>query len=280
MVPKKKRPYFQRYWSWADISRAVTVTTVHFWCFLAPFNYKWEALRFGLILAAVTNLLITFSYHRNLSHGSFKLPKWLEYPFAYAAVFALQGDPLDWVSIHRFHHKFSDSDRDPHSPKEGLLFSHIMWIFDTHYIKDKCGGRNNVMDLKQQWFYRFLRKTIGLHVLMYWTALYLYGGLPYLTWYHVTWLVASVGHTWGSRPWKTNDTSHNVWWLSLVTMGDSWHNNHHAFQSSARQGLEWWQIDITWYLIRLFEVLGLATDVKLPSELQKQKMASLVDVLF
>ncbi|KAF3608627.1 hypothetical protein DY000_02044568 [Brassica cretica] len=244
MVRKEKKPYFQRYWTSADIARALTVTTVHFWCLLAPFNYKWEALRFGLILAA--------------------------------------GDPLDWVSIHRFHHQFSDTDRDPHSPKEGLLFSHIMWIFDTLYIKDKCGGRNNVMDLKKQWFYRFLRKTIGLQVLMYWTVLYFYGGLPYLTCgggvggvlgYHVTWLVASVGHTWGSRPWKTNDTSHNVWWLSLVTMGDSWHNNHHAFEWSARQGLEWWQIDITWYLIRLFEVLGLATDVKLPSESQKQKLA-------
>ena len=99
MVRKEKRPYFQRYWTSADIARALTVTTVHFWCLLAPFNYKWEALRFGLILAAVTNLLITFSYHRNLSHVSFKLPKWLEYPFAYAAVFALQVKILFMVYI-------------------------------------------------------------------------------------------------------------------------------------------------------------------------------------
>ncbi|WZZ77360.1 hypothetical protein YC2023_097932 [Brassica napus] len=164
----------------------------------------------------------------NLAHRSFKLPKWLEYPFAYSAVFALQ-----------------------------------------------CGRRNNVMDLKRQWFYRFLRNTIFLHVLMFWTVLYLYGGLPYLTYvggvatafgYHVTWLVNSACHIWGSGSWKTKDTSRNVWWLSLFTMGESWHNNHHAFESSARQGLEWWQIDITWYLIRLFEILGLATDVKLPSE--------------
>jgi stearoyl-CoA desaturase (delta-9 desaturase) len=186
------------------------------------------------------------------------------------------------VSIHRFHHQFTDSDRDPHSPIEGFWFSHVWWICDTRYIKYKCGGRNNVMDLKQQWFYWFLRMTIGFHVLMFWTVLYLYGGLPYLTCgggvggvigYHVTWLVNSACHIWGSRSWKTKDTSRNVWWLSLFTMGESWHNNHHAFESSARQGLEWWQIDITWYLIRLFEVLGLATDVKLPSEIQKQKLA-------
>nr|VDD53816.1 unnamed protein product [Brassica oleracea] len=248
-----------------------------------------------MVLFAVVELSITFSYHRNLAHRSFKLPKWLEYPFAYSAVFALQyydkenvlsnifrGGPMDWVSIHRFHHQFTDTNRDPHSPKEGFLFSHVMWIFDTFYIKYKCGRRNNVMDLKRQWFYRFLRKTIFLHVLMFWTVLYLYGGLPYLTYvggvatafgYHVTWLVNSACHIWGSRSWKTKDTSRNVWWLSLFTMGESWHNNHHAFESSARQGLEWWQIDITWYLIRLVEILGLATDVKLPSEFQKQKMS-------
>ncbi|CAN6897600.1 unnamed protein product [Brassica oleracea] len=285
LVRKENRAYFQREWNSFDVMRTLTVTIVHLLCLLAPFNYKWEALRFGLVLFAVVQLGITFSYHRNLSHRSFKLPKWLEYPFAYSAVFALQGDPMDWVSIHRFHHQFTDTDRDPHSPTEGLWFSHVLWIFDTRYIKSKVTVEDvtvNVMDLKQQWFYRFLRKTIGFHVLMFWTVLYLYGGLPYLTCgggvgvaigYHVTWLVNSVGHLWGSRSWKTKDTSRNVWWLSIFTMGDSWHNNHHAFQSSARQGLEWWQIDITWYLIRLFEVLGLATDVKLPTEYQKQKLA-------
>ncbi|CAH2038762.1 unnamed protein product [Thlaspi arvense] len=178
VVLKEKRPYFLRKWLLVDVIRMLTVVIVHFLCLLAPFHYTWEALRFGLVLFVLTELSITFSYHRNLAHRN--------------------------------------SDRDPHSPKEGLWFSHVLWIFDILYIKYKCGGRNNVMDLKQQWFYR---------------------------------------------------------WLSLFTMGESWHNNHHAFESSARQGLEWWQIDITWYLIRLFEVLGLATDVKLPSEFQKQKMA-------
>ncbi|CAL9213926.1 unnamed protein product [Arabidopsis halleri] len=281
-VSIEKRAYFQRKWPLVDVVRALTVVIVHFLCLLAPFNYQWEALRFGLVLFVITTLSITFSYHRNLAHRSFKIPKWIEYPFAYSAVFALQGDPMDWVSIHRFHHQFTDSDRDPHSPKEGFWFSHVLWIFDTQYIKYKCGGRDNVMDLKKQWFYKFLRRTIALHIVMFWTVLYLYGGLPYLTCgggvggvigYHVTFLVNSACHIWGSRSWKTKDTSRNVWWLSLFTMGESWHNNHHAFESSARQGLEWWQIDITWYLIRLFEVLGLATDVKLPSDFQKQKMA-------
>ncbi|AAF80133.1 putative acyl-CoA desaturase [Arabidopsis thaliana] len=281
-VRKEKRAYVLRKWTQFDVGRASTVGTVHLLCLLAPFNYKWEAFRFGIILAILTNLCITFSYHRNLTHRSFKLPKWLEYPFAYSALLALQGDPLDWVSIHRFHHQFTDSDRDPHSPIEGFWFSHVLWIFDTDYIREKCGRRNNVMDLKQQWFYRFLKKTLVLHILAFWTLIYLWGGLPYLTWtvgfggvigYHGTWLVNSACHICGSQAWQTNDTSRNVWWLALLTMGESWHNNHHAFETSARHGLEWYQLDITWYLIWFFQALGLATNVKLPTDAQKRKMA-------
>ncbi|CAN7036302.1 hypothetical protein IGI04_032708 [Brassica rapa subsp. trilocularis] len=281
-VHKEKRAYLFREWTRIDVMRASAVGIVHLLCALAPFNYKWEALRFGFTLALVTGLSITFSYHRNLTHKSFKLPKWLEYPFAYSALFALQGHPIDWVSTHRFHHQFTDSDRDPHSPIEGFWFSHVLWIFDTAYIREKCGGRNNVMDLKHQWFYRFLQKTTGYHIMAFWTLVYLWGGLPYLTCgvgvggaigYHGTWFVNSACHICGSRAWNTKDTSRNVWWLAPLTMGESWHNNHHAFEASARHGLEWYQLDLTWYLVLFFQTLGLATDVKLPSEAQRRKLA-------
>ncbi|KAL5707016.1 hypothetical protein ACHQM5_025116 [Ranunculus cassubicifolius] len=89
--------------------------------------------------------------------------------------------------------------------------------------------------------------------------------------YHALFLVNSVGHRWGRRPWKTGDLSTNVWYLSLYTFGDSWHNNHHAFDWSARHGLEWWEIDLTWYFIKLLAHLGLATDLKVPSEAHKLK---------
>ncbi|CAN6968100.1 unnamed protein product [Brassica oleracea var. botrytis] len=168
-------------------------------------------------------------------------------------------------TVKRGSHKtvqFTDTDRDPQSPTEGLWFSHVLWIFDTRYIKYKTQQRDGLeaaMVLqKDNWFPRLVNSV---------------GGIGVTIGYHVIWLVNSVGHFWGSRSWKTKDTSRNVWWLSLFTMGDSWHNNHHAFETSARHGFEWSQIDITWYLIRLFEILGLATDVKLPSEFHKQKMS-------
>ncbi|XP_010523152.1 PREDICTED: delta-9 acyl-lipid desaturase 1-like [Tarenaya hassleriana] len=231
----KRRQYFRRQWKRLDVIRTMTVVAVHLLCLLAPFHFTWEALWLSLMLYPVISLGVTLSYHRNLAHRSFKLPKWLEYLFAYIGLFALQGHPIDWVSTHRFHHQFTDSDRDPHSPLEGFWFSHFIWIFDTEYIR-----------------YKGVALTFG---------------------YHMTWLINSVCHIWGSRAWKTNDTSRNVWWLSVFSFGESWHNNHHAFGSSARHGLEWWQIDLTWYVIRFLEAVGLATDVKLPTESQKRRMA-------
>ncbi|KAL0732380.1 hypothetical protein Bca4012_008589 [Brassica carinata] len=284
-VRKEKRSYIFRKWTWIDVMRASCVGTVHLLCVLAPFNFNREALRCGVILAIMSALSITFSYHRNLAHRSFKLPKWLEYLFAYSALFALQGHPIDWVSTHRFHHQFTDTERDPHSPIEGFWFSHVFWILDGSYIREKVvsnGLPKKVMDLKQQWFYRFLRTTIALHIMTFWTLVYLWGGLPYLTCgvgvggaisYHGIGIVNSACHIWGSRAWNTKDTSRNIWWLGPFTMGESWHNNHHAFEASARYGLEWYQVDLTWYLISFFQALGLATDVKLPSEAQKRKLA-------
>ncbi|KFK24701.1 hypothetical protein AALP_AA8G013500 [Arabis alpina] len=281
VVRKERRPYIFREWARFDVMRATTIMVMHLFCLLAPFHCKWEDLLFGYCLNTVTHICVTFSYHRNLTHRSFKLPKWLEYPFAYSAMFAHQGHPIDWVSTHRFHHQFTDSDRDPHSPMEGFWFCHILWIFDTKYITEKCGKRSNVKDLRQQWFYRFLANTVAFHILAFWTLIYFWGGLPYLCGlgfggvigYHGAWLINSACHIVGSRAWNTKDTSRNVWWLALLTNGESWHNNHHAFEASARHGLEWYQIDATWYLIRFLQALGLATDVKLPSAAQKRKMA-------
>ncbi|KAL5575710.1 hypothetical protein UlMin_017409 [Ulmus minor] len=284
VVVKRPRNVFQgRKWNTLDLATVGVVLAMHFLSLFAPFYFNWGAFWSAVTLYVVTGLLgITLSFHRNLSHRSFKLPKWLEYLFAYCGVLAMQGNPIDWVSTHRYHHQFCDSERDPHSPKEGFWFSHVSWLFDTNSIADRCGGPNNVSDLEKQPFYRFIRSTYIVHPIALVALLYAMGGFPFLVWgmgvrtiwvYHITWLVNSACHVWGKQTWKTGDLSRNNWWVALLAFGEGWHNNHHAFEYSARHGLEWWQLDMTWYVVRLLQVLGLAADVKLPTELHQQRMA-------
>ncbi|CAH1427912.1 unnamed protein product [Lactuca virosa] len=214
-----------------------------------------------------------------------KLPKWLEYTFAYFGVLACQGDPIFWVSIHRYHHKYVDSDNDTHSPINGFWFSYAGWFFDNGYIVEKYRERKNVEDLKRQTFYRFLQKTYVCHSLGCGVLLYAWGGFAYLVWgmgvrivwvYHITSLVNSVGHIWGNQAWNTGDLSKNNWWLGVLLFGEGWHNNHHAFEYSARYGLEWWQIDVTWYVIRCLEAVGLATNIKVPTDAEKVKKSFVI----
>ncbi|XP_030526211.1 palmitoyl-monogalactosyldiacylglycerol delta-7 desaturase, chloroplastic-like isoform X1 [Rhodamnia argentea] len=283
VVKRKRRVFSGRKWNSLDIGTAGVVLAMHLLSLLAPFYFSWTALWVAVSLYLVTGLLgITLSFHRNLSHRSFKLRKWLEYLFAYCGVLALQGNPIDWVSTHRYHHQHCDSERDPHSPLEGFWFSHMSWLFDTNSVVQRCGGPNNVGDLEKQPFYRFLQRTYIAHPIALAVLLNALGGVPFLLWgmcvrivwvYHITWLVNSACHVWGKQAWNTGDLSRNNWWVAVLAFGEGWHNNHHAFEYSARHGIEWWQLDITWYVVRLLQVLGLATDVKLPSEAQKQRLA-------
>ncbi|KAB5534926.1 hypothetical protein DKX38_018012 [Salix brachista] len=283
VVRRRRRVFWGRKWNSLDIGTAVVILAMHVLCLWAPFYFTWTAFWVASGLYVITGLLgITLSFHRNLSHRSFKLPKWLEYFFAYCGVQAFQRDPIFWVSIHRHHHQFCDSERDPHSPTEGFWFSHMSWLFDANYITEKCGGPSNVEDLERQPFYKFMQDTYLLHPIAFGVLLYAGGGFPFLVWgmgvrsvlvFHITWLVNSVSHVWGKQAWNTGDLSRNNWWLALLTFGEGWHNNHHAFEYSAKHGLEWWQIDITWYVVRFLQAIGLATDVKVPSEVQKQRMA-------
>ncbi|OMP01361.1 Fatty acid desaturase, type 1 [Corchorus olitorius] len=283
VVQRKREVFWGRQWNALDIATAGVVLAMHLLSLFAPFHFNWPAFWVAVGLYFVTGLLgITLSFHRNLSHRSFKVPKWLEYFFAYCGAQALQGNPIDWVSTHRYHHQFCDSERDPHSPIEGFWFSHMNWIFDTNNVVERCGEQTNVGDLEKQPFYKFLKSSYVLHPIALGALLYALGGFPFLVWgmgvrivwvYHITWLVNSACHVWGKQAWNTGDLSRNNWWVAVLAFGEGWHNNHHAFEYSARHGLEWWQVDMTWYVIKFLQVIGVATDVKLPSEVQKQRMA-------
>ncbi|GMI91879.1 FATTY ACID DESATURASE B, fatty acid desaturase 5 [Hibiscus trionum] len=282
VVRNRREVFWGRKWNALDITHAAAILSTHLLALCAPFYFTWPAFWVAFGLSVVSGLGITLSYHKNLCHRSFKLLKWLEYLFAYCGVQALEGSPIFWVSTHRCHHKFTDTERDPHSPIQGFWFSHIGWAFDTKTVSEKCGSPSNVGDLEKQPFYRFLHSTYFLHPIATGVVLYALGGFPFLVWgmgarivyvNHAAFLVNSVSHVWGKQAWNTGDLSRNNWWLALITLGEGWHNNHHAFEYSARHGLEWWQFDPTWYVIRFLQIVGLATDVKLPSEDHKQKMA-------
>lgn len=275
------RNHWGRKWRRIDIQVAIWIATVHVLALFAPFTFSWDAFRLAFIGYLLTGILgVTLAYHRLLAHHSLKLPKWLEYTCVYFGVLAAQRDPIFWVSMHRYHHQFVDSEKDAHSPINGFWFSHMGWLFDSGYILEKYKERKNVEDLKKQAFYMFIRKTYMWHILGCGALLYAWGGFSYLVWgmgvrtvwvYHLTFLVNSACHIWGYQAWNTGDLSKNNWWVALLTFGEGWHNNHHAFEFSARHGLEWWQIDIAWYIITFFQALGLATNVKVPTETHKLK---------
>ncbi|KAG8379825.1 hypothetical protein BUALT_Bualt07G0129700 [Buddleja alternifolia] len=128
---RRRNVFWGRKWSSLDVATLGVVGAVHFMCIFAPFTFNWGAFCVAFGLYVITGLGITLSYHRNLSHRSFKVPKWLEYFLAYCGLHALQGNPIAWVSTHRYHHQFVDTEKDPHSPIEGFWFSHISWLFDS-----------------------------------------------------------------------------------------------------------------------------------------------------
>ncbi len=254
---------------------AVGIAVIHAGALLAPFTFTWSAFWVFFILQFVTGLLgITLCFHRLLAHRSFQVPKWLEYSLAMCGGLALQGGPIKWVATHRVHHAFSDRPQDPHSPTRGFWWAHILWLFaydetldhDTKFYRYAPElARDNV--------YLFLEKTFVLQTVLLGILLFALGGLPWLVWglffrttfvYHTTWLVNSAAHLWGDQNYDTNEGSRNNWWVALLSYGEGWHNNHHAYLHSAAHGLRWWEVDITFLTIRLLEWAGLASRIRLP----------------
>jgi fatty-acid desaturase len=233
-----------------------------FFAFLA---FYWISLSFG----------IGMGYHRLLTHRSYKVPKAIEYFLAVCGSLALEGGPISWVATHRVHHQFSDKEGDPHTPRDGKWWSHIVWMLTgeasnsnpedcARYAPDLCRDRFHVLLSK----YHYVPLALSGVLLL---AL---GGLPFLLWgmfmrvtlgYHATWMVNSLTHFQGSRRFATRDDSRNHGLVALLTFGEGWHNNHHAHPTSARHGLAWWELDITWISIWALRKLGIARAVRVAS---------------
>mmetsp|Transcript_991 Transcript_991/g.1562 ORF Transcript_991/g.1562 Transcript_991/m.1562 type:complete len:428 (+) Transcript_991:85-1368(+) len=277
------RTYFMREWKGKDIGYAFFFAIIHAGAAAAPFYFTWQAFYCFLVGYLITGMFgITLSYHRQLAHRSFTTPKWLEYTFAYCGALALQSHPINWVSSHRHHHGGTETESDVHSPLDGFWWSHCGWLMDAKntWMRQNKG---NASDLQSQWFYRFLQTTYPLHaIVLPIVGLYAFGGLPCVLWgffarvvwvWHMTWMVNSVSHVWGFQDWNTGDKSMNNWVVGMLAFGEGWHNNHHAFENSCRHGLKWWMVDPTWYTIKLLSFVGLANNLKYPSEGKMRKLA-------
>jgi stearoyl-CoA desaturase (delta-9 desaturase) len=227
---------------------------------------------------------VTLGFHRLLTHGSLVVPPVLKYFFSICGMLSAEGSPLVWVATHRKHHVHSDHEEDPHTPNHGFWWSHMLWFHPKTSDAE-------LEELFQRWapdmykdpVQRFFHKTFALYPIIFGAILYGVGeyffglGMSWLLWglcmrmvvaYHSTWFVNSATHMWGYRNYQTTDRSRNLWWVALLSYGEGWHNNHHAHQRLAVHGHRWWEVDVTYMVIRFLKAVGLATKVqdRIPEE--------------
>ena len=244
---------------------AVALATLLF----GPFSWGLLALAAGSYALRIFG--ITAGFHRYLSHRSFRTSRAFQFVLALLGTFATQKGPLWWAAHHRDHHRLSDEEGDIHSPVlSGFWWSHVGWILSTRHDATKL---DRVKDMARYPELRWLDRWYLVPQLAYAGAFYVAGGLPALLWgyfvstvfvWHGTFLVNSLAHVMGRRRYQTTDESRNSLLIALVTFGEGWHNNHHHYQSTANQGWYWWEIDVTYYLLRGLAAVGLVHDLRLP----------------
>ncbi len=259
--------------NWVIITYMASIHLVAMLAFFPRF-FSWKAVGIAILFHWITGGLgITLGYHRLVTHRSFQTPKWLEYFLIFCGTLSCQGGPIEWIGMHRIHHKYSDTAPDPHNSHRGFWWSHMDWMLHNAPAKEDIPRFTK--DIYDDPVYRFFENYFIPIQIVLGLILYTLGGWSFIIWgifvrlvvvFHCTWFVNSATHKWGYQTYESNDESRNCWWVALVTYGEGWHNNHHAYQSSARHGLRWWEIDLTWMTIKLFQILGLATKVKLPSQ--------------
>jgi stearoyl-CoA desaturase (delta-9 desaturase) len=234
----------------------------------APSLLLWLVGSYTLRMFAVTA-----GYHRYFSHRSFKLNRFWQFMLACLAQTSGQKGVLWWASHHRDHHLNSDREADLHSPvHEGFWWSHLGWILSDE--SDDYDPRR-IADFAKFPELRWLDRFHLVPTVVYAVGVFLIGGWGAFVWgfvvstvvlYHGTFLINSLAHIWGSRRFATPDESRNNFFLALVTLGEGWHNNHHYFMSSVRQGIRWWEVDVTYYVLRMLSWVGIAKDLREFSE--------------
>jgi fatty-acid desaturase len=248
----------------------------HLGAVAAFFMFSWQALAVTVLCWWVAGSLgIGMGFHRLLTHRGYKTPKAVEYFLTLCGTLALEGGPIDWVVTHRIHHAHTDTEGDPHTPRDGRWWAHMGWILTgTAQQHAPEVMARYAPDMMKDRFHVWLNRFYWIPLIVLGLALLAFGGWGMLMWgiflrvvfgLHATWLVNSATHLWGTRRFVTTDDSTNNWWVALLTFGEGWHNNHHAHPRAARHGLKWYEIDVNWYGIRALQLLGLAREIKLVS---------------
>jgi stearoyl-CoA desaturase (delta-9 desaturase) len=278
---------------WEQVALAIFITVPVLAVLAAGFvlwgtGLSWVDVVLAFVFYAISGHGITVGFHRYFTHGSFKSGRALRIALAVAGSLAIQGPVTRWVADHRRHHAFSDEEGDPHSPwrygesfrglAKGLWHAHIGWLFDIEQTDQKRFAPDLLADKDVSRVARLFPLIVVVSLL----APALLGGLITMSWtgaltaffwasiirigllHHVTWSINSICHTWGNRPFVTKDRAVNVWWLAVISMGESWHNLHHADPTCARHGVDKGQLDSSARLIAVFEKLGWARDVRWP----------------
>ncbi len=211
---------------------------------------------------------VTAGYHRYFSHRSYRLGRVPQFLMAVLAQTSGQKGVLWWAAHHRDHHRYSDGPEDIHSPHQGFWWAHVGWILSPRY---DAYDPKRVADFGGYPELRWLDRHHWVPTVAYGAAIWAVGGFSAFVWgylvatvalYHATFAINSVAHVWGTRPFPTRDDSRNNFWLALVTLGEGWHNNHHHCRSSCRQGVRWWEIDLTYAGLRVLSLLGIARDLR------------------
>ncbi|MEM8735329.1 MAG: fatty acid desaturase [Planctomycetota bacterium] len=286
-----------------NLTYSITIVMVHLLGFLALIPYLWSWVGFFVFLAGihVFGQGITIGYHRLLTHRSFKCPKWVERTFAILGICSMQDTPARWVSVHRMHHVDSDDVPDPHSPRVNFWWSHMGWLmFVNRQTYSVSGLEKFAKDLLRDPFYMRLETNpflqfyyIFSQVPIFFSAGFAISfgfssevaaavqlGASMVMWgvimrviavWHITWSVNSLSHMFGYTNYETGEQSRNNWFVAMLTVGEGWHNNHHEDPSACTVQHRWWEVDISYYEVKLLEKLGLASDIIIPRHKRHNK---------
>jgi len=258
-------------WARAQILPRTVYWGIHASCFLAFYT---GVSRTDLLLFAATFVVrllgITGGYHRYFAHRSYRTSRPFQLLLALIGTAATQKGPLWWAGHHRRHHRYADGPGDLHSPRDGFWYSHQGWIFDSRWDATPL---EQIPDFARYPEIVWLNRWHVLPPILVAALCFAIGGFSGLVWgfgisttalWHCTYSINSFAHLFGSRRYETDDTSRNNWLLALLTFGEGWHNNHHHYMASTRQGFFWWEIDLTYYVLRALAAVGLVWDLRQP----------------